>query len=283
MTIASALLSSNGAEPSLEMLCLNGHENPDRPAILFIHGYTSGAWQFAEHAMPELATHGWASFAINLRGHGASGGREHIHKVRFADYAADVSRAVEYVREATGRTPILIGHSLGSVLARHYASTHELPALGLLSFGDISLGMKGFMLWMMKRYPFQGVVGMMTGRPSALFAKFGPQYAVMYEGHDQTAVASNVERLMSQPDSNKVFMELGKLDLGAPKGNPPILVLAGDRDPIASGGSTQKLAHDLGVTPVILPGQAHDILAGPDWQKGVGQVRDWLERIAPGQ
>lgn len=283
MSISSFKLPPKGNDPSLEVLACKAREVSNRPAILFIHGYTSGAWQFAEYAMPELAIHGWHTFAINLRGHGGSSGRDYVRKARFADYAQDVERAVSYVKDETGKTPILIGHSLGSVLARHYAAKHEVPGLGLLSFGDIKFGMKGFMGWMMKRFPLQGIVGIATGRPSAMFAKFKPQYAVMYEGHDRAAVAPNVVRLMAQPDSDKVFLELGKLKIGAPRGNPLLLVLAGDRDPIASDGSVQKLAQKLGIEAVVLPGQAHDILAGPDWQKGVGQVKEWLEKLVPTQ
>ncbi|UWR21211.1 alpha/beta hydrolase [Sulfitobacter sp. S190] len=281
MSIQSQILPTSGEYPALEIQRSGALGDASRPAILFLHGYTSGAWQFAEQAMPILAEDGWTSFALNLRGHGRSGGREGIRTARFADYASDVARAVAHIEGETGQTPILGGHSLGSVLVRNYAARHAVPAIALLSFGDIKLGMKGFMGWMIKRYPVQGMMGMLTGRPSAMFTKFGPQYDVMYAGHDRDAVRRNVERLMAQPDSDKVFMELGKLDLTQPVGNPPVFVMAGDRDPIASGGSVPALARKLGTKAVMLPGQAHDILAGPDWRTGVGHLRDWLNAQFP--
>ena len=281
MSIESHALPPSGRNPALEILRTSAPTNAARPPILFVHGYTSGAWQFAEYAMPTLADAGWASFALNLRGHGGSGGGEDIRKARFAEYASDVARAVAHVESETSQTPILVGHSLGSVLVRDYAARYAVPAIALLSFGDIKLGMKGFMGWMMKRYPFQGLMGMLTGRPSAMFAKFEPQYDVMYAGHDRSKVRKNVERLMAQPDSDKVFMELGKLDLSSPMENPPVLVMAGDDDPIASGGSVSALAQILGTRAVLLPGQAHDILAGPDWKIGVGHLQNWLDAQFP--
>lgn len=276
MSIASEMLPSSKGSPALEILKTTQPSDPKRPHILFVHGYTSGAWQFAEHAMPALAEAGWALYALNLRGHGGSEGRESVSKALFADYASDFARAVDHVETKTGQTPILVGHSLGSVLVRHYAAQHVVPGIALLSFGDIKLGMRGFMGWMMNRYPFKGTLGMITGRPSALFKKFEPQYQVMYAGHDREAVRNNVERLMAQPDSDKVFMELGKLDLSNPRGNPPILIMAGDTDPIAFGGSVPMLAETLGTEAIMLGGKAHDIVAGPDWEDGVGRLKAWL-------
>ncbi len=84
------MLAASGKGPALELLHSNGASGEDHPAILFIHGYTSGAWQFAEHWMPALCAMGWQSYALNLRGHGKSEGREIIRKARFADYAQGV-------------------------------------------------------------------------------------------------------------------------------------------------------------------------------------------------
>ncbi len=38
---------------------------------------------------------------------------------------------------------------------------------------------------------------MLTGRPSQIFARFEPQYAVMYEGQDREVVRANVEHFMA--------------------------------------------------------------------------------------
>ena len=43
--------------------------------ILFVHGMWHGAWCWAEHFLPYFAQHGYDSYALSLRGHGASEGR----------------------------------------------------------------------------------------------------------------------------------------------------------------------------------------------------------------
>lgn len=277
--IASQVIPAAEGAPELEILRANC--GSAGPPVLFLHGYTSGAWQFTQHVLPALAQEGRTSWALNLRGHGNSGGRDGVRNARFADYAADVARAVAHVERAEGTTPILVGHSLGSVLARDYAARHKVPGLALVSFGDIKLGMKDFMGWMMRKYPVKSLAGMVTGRPSALFTEFDPQYAVMYDGHPREAVQANVERLMAQPDSDKLFMELGKLSLGKPLGDPPVLVMAGDQDVIASPRSVAALSNALGVPAVVIEGEAHDIFASPAWQTAFEPLRDWLQQILP--
>lgn len=257
--------------PDLEILRAETEGAP----ILFLHGYTSGAWQFAKHFMPALAEDSFDCWALNLRDHGGSGGRDQVRKARFVDYARDVS----FVEEKTNKTPILIGHSLGSVLARDYAVKHEVPALALVSFGDIGLGMKDFMGWIMRRFPIKGMIGMMTGRPSAMFREFEPQYSIMYDGYPRDSVRENVSRLMAQPDSDKVFMELGKLTFTAPKVASPIFLMAGDRDAIASRRAVIALGKTLNCAPVILEGEAHDLFAGPNWERGFTHLRDWLSTV----
>ncbi|MEM9840506.1 MAG: alpha/beta fold hydrolase [Pseudomonadota bacterium] len=272
--IESEIIPKGGESPQLEIL--NSGERGAKTPILFLHGYTSGAWQFAEYIMPSLARDGWSCWALNLRGHGRSEGRDQIRRVRFGDYAADVERAANHVLEHEGSLPVLVGHSLGSVLARDFASRHKIPGLALASFGDIKLGMRDFMGWMMGRFPLKAAWGMFTGRPSALFAEFTPQYEVMYSGQPKDRVKANVERLMTQPDSDKVFMELGRLPLGAPIGSPPVLIISGDQDPIASPRSVSALAEKLDASPVILEGEAHDIFAGPNWHRAYEVLRVWL-------
>ena len=272
-------LEATDDAPALEMLRVGDGTRVERLPLVFLHGYTSGAWQFAAHVMPRLADEGWQCHTLNLRGHGGSDGRDDVRRTRFADYTDDVSRAVARVEVDTGRVPVLVGHSLGSVLARDHAARRPVAGLALVSFGDIAIGMRGFVGWMMKRYPVRGTLGMLTGRPSSLFTRFDPQYDVMYAGHDRETVRPNVERLMAQPDSDKVFMELSRLDIGDMASPAPVLVMAGDRDPIASVNSVHALARRYDTDPVILRGQAHDLFAAPDHENATRVLSTWLDRF----
>ena len=244
-----------------------------------LHGYTAGAWMFAEKAMPYFAGRGWHCFAVDLRGHGRSGGQQTVRTARYADYLEDVAHAVEHVTATTGRTPILVGHSLGSVLARETASTHNVPALVLAGFGDLKLGMKGFMGWMMRNFPFRTVGGMMTGRSSRMWSRFEPQYRTLFKGQPRNAVAPWVGRFQAQAESDKVFMDLMGHEIPSHPKETRAYVIAGNRDPVASPKALNALASALNVTPVVVEGAAHDLFLGAHAETALSRISEWLDSV----
>src|SRR5262245_44283089 len=97
--------------------------------VLFIHGMLHGAWCWDQYFLDYFAQHGYASHAVNLRGHGNSQGREHLRWTRIADFVEDVATTVEQLPNP----PILIGHSMGGFIIQKYLEDHTAPAAVLLS------------------------------------------------------------------------------------------------------------------------------------------------------
>jgi pimeloyl-ACP methyl ester carboxylesterase len=93
-----------------------------RPPLILVHGAANSArvWTFWQD---ELARRGWSSHAIDLRGHGASGAVD-LGATRMADYAADVVALARTLRHP----PILLGWSMGGLVAMMAAAACEAPA-----------------------------------------------------------------------------------------------------------------------------------------------------------
>jgi pimeloyl-ACP methyl ester carboxylesterase len=83
----------------------------DRPSIILVHGAANSGtvWRFWQR---HLVEHGWATYAIDLRGHGRSAAVDLSHTT-MGDYAADVRVLARQFR----RPPIVMGWSMGGLVA----------------------------------------------------------------------------------------------------------------------------------------------------------------------
>jgi len=82
-----------------------------RPLLILVHGAANSAsiWTFWQQ---ELAAQGWASYAIDLRGHGRSI-RVDLSTTSMYDYAADVCMLALQFK----RSPIVLAWSMGGLVA----------------------------------------------------------------------------------------------------------------------------------------------------------------------
>ena len=112
---------------------INYAEGPGAgPSLLLLHGVTS-RWQSFLNVMP-VFTQRWHVYAADLRGHGRSG--HAAGRYGLMEYAADV---IALLRHLGGGPTILVGHSLGSMIAIGVAS--EAPDLvRAVVLGDPPLG-----------------------------------------------------------------------------------------------------------------------------------------------
>src|SRR5262249_37227024 len=95
-----------------------------RPLVMFLHG------SFATHEpfAPWMERIGGACVALSRRGR-LGVGPERAAGVRFADYLEDTLKAID----ALGEAPILVGHSLGALIAQKVAELGRARGLALLS------------------------------------------------------------------------------------------------------------------------------------------------------
>jgi pimeloyl-ACP methyl ester carboxylesterase len=235
-----------------------------KPPVLFIHGVAHGAWCFAEHWLPATADAGYPAYALSLRGHGGSGGGRTLGTTLMRDYIHDIMQTIAELPQP----PVLVGHSMGAILAQLVAERYPVRALVLLTPAPID-GAWGALASLARSRPIDAmssIVGRTIPMPAtALFTGLDTQTAQLY-----------VSRLGKE--SPLVQYELlRRRNLGPI--TAPVLVVGATRDSLVPASDVQRTASRLGVTPVWLDDIGHDVMLDAEWANALDVVLDWLDGV----
>lgn len=102
----------------------------NRYPLLMIHGGSHGWWAF-DGWLRFFAGAGWKSYSMSLRNHTDSYAvsKEEYLALTVRDYVDDVMRVIEQIEPH----PVLIGHSMGGIIAQKAAEVAGIAALVLVS------------------------------------------------------------------------------------------------------------------------------------------------------
>ena len=244
--------------------------------ILFVHGAWHGAWCWVPHFLPYFAQQGYAVHALSFRAHGTSAGRERLRGKRIAQYAEDLAQ----VAAQLGQPPIIIAHSMGTLVAQKYLEKHTAPATVLLA-----------------PVPPQGVIATtlrIAGRHLGPFLHANatlslyPLIATNKLARDAFFSADMPEDQVTtyqqqmQDEAYLAFLDMIIFNLSRPKQvqqrNPtmPLLVLGGADDHIFPPREVQATAKKYGTTAEIFPHMAHDMMLETGWQTVADKIIGWL-------
>lgn len=98
------------------------NEDNSRGDIVFIHMSWGGSWAFNSY-IKFFTKVGYNCHALDLRGHGKSGGT--VEGATMQDYVDDVYVSI---LDLNIQNPIIIGHSMGGLIALMYSKTHTVKA-----------------------------------------------------------------------------------------------------------------------------------------------------------
>lgn len=243
-------------------------------AIVMVHGAFCGGWAFERFRQPFEAA-GFRAHAPDLRGHGPTDAAERVIGTSMADYAADVAA----VCAACPAPPVLVGHSLGGLVAQLAARRCELAALVLLApsppwgVAGSSLEEAVTALGVQMLGPFSsGAV-----EPDAelmrrySLARMAPadREAVIERMHAESALALR-ETLNWWLDP---FMttSVGPGAIGC-----PARVLVGEADVVHPPATARLTAERIGAGLEVIPGMSHWLVGEPGWDEVAGRVLAWL-------
>lgn len=258
--------------PSLYVLEKHPKKASKTP-ILFIHGANMAAWCWDENFMPYFAELGHPTYAVDLRGHGKSGGQEQLSSNSIADYVNDIERVIAEI----GETPILIGHSLGGLIIQKYIEYNTAPACILMA----SVPSDGLMPSVMDL--FHNPTFFLQNNLSQLFGTwFSPidlTRKSIFSGdvHDNVVVRYCTEM---QPSSPKALLDT--LWLGLPtKKNPfeiPMLSLGADEDTFFRPKQIKETADTYNAEYLNMKNIGHAMMLDSHWHESADAIHAWLEK-----
>jgi pimeloyl-ACP methyl ester carboxylesterase len=244
-----------------------------RPTLLFVHGSFCGAWVWAEHFLPFFAEAGWRCVAVSLRGHGKSAGQKELDSFGLADYVADVASAAR----GLDRPPVVVGHSMGGLVAQRFVQRHKVAGLALLAPASLS-GLGGSFVSMSLRHP-------------ALLRALGRVQSGKLEAADFEAIGRGLFSQDFPADLALRYLPLfqreslrANLELMAPQwfsviGRPrlPALVMGGLDDCFVPSADVRLTSMVWGAETHILD-VPHPMMLDTSWRVPAGILADWLAR-----
>jgi pimeloyl-ACP methyl ester carboxylesterase len=259
----------------LEIISKHPAQNEQATPLLFIHGMFHGAWCWDVHFLDYFAEHGFAAYAVNLRGHGNSEGRAHLRWTRIADFVDDVADAVRQMP----CPPILIGHSMGGFIIQKYLENHNAPGAVLLH-SPPPAGLGRSALKIARRRPLTFAKVNVTLSLSPMIAAPELVREAFFSADLPDEELREYWKLM-QDEPYMAFLDMVVLDLPKPaKVKTPLLVLGGTRDNMLERSEIEATARAYHAQCEIIPDVAHSSMLELRWQTVAERILIWLKRIA---
>lgn len=239
--------------------------------ILFIHGAWHGAWCWEEYFLPYFASKGYDAYALSLRGHGNSEGREGLRWWSISDYVDDVSQIVGQIPEI----PILVGHSMGGLIVQKYLQSSRVPAAVLLApvpttgviMTTLGIAKRHFLILLkvlstMSLYP---VIGTPELAREAFFSEniLPARLEAYYKKLQDESFRGFLEMIFCLPKPHKV--------------RDPILLIGAMHDMIFSQGQMEATANAYHSTAQMLSNTAHDVMLEDRWKDAADIILNWLK------
>lgn len=283
---------------------------PVRGVVVIAHGMAEHSGRYARLASALAAT-GFAVVAPDHRGHGETAGSP--EKIGYlgddggwASVVADLRTLVHRARaEHPGVPVILLGHSMGSLLARTFALDHGDEIDGLVLSGTAGdpgpLGVIGLRIALAEKR-FRGARHRSTLMDKLTFGAYNKPFAPGRTGFEWLSRdEAEVDAYVADPACGGVFTSGFYVDLLSampainsdrrvgrmPKGLP-VLLMSGDADPVgANGTGVRQVAarlRNVGMTDVSLrlyPGARHEIFNETNRSEVTSELLDWLDARYP--
>lgn len=242
--------------------------------IVMVHGAFCGGWAFDRFRAPFEAA-GHDVITPDLRGHAPGAKSGAVIGVSMADYAADIAQLCADLPEP----PVLLGHSMGGLVAQLAAKRAAVEALVLLAPS-----------------PPWGVAGSSIEEAVTAFGVhvMGSFSSGSLEPDRSLMRLYSLDR-MPEAEREAIIARLGResglavretlnwwLDpfmttsVGVGAISAPAFVISGERDVVHSSATARATAQRIGGTFREMPGMSHWLVGEPGWDAVAELALEWL-------
>jgi non-heme chloroperoxidase len=237
------------------------------PPILFLPGLSSAAWTF-ERYQPFFAKRGFTSYALNFRGHGNSRPVSALGRLSIDDYVDD---ALE-VAKSLGK-PIVIGHSMGGLVAQRLAERDAVLAMVLICSAPpagISALSARLALRMVRTLP-----SLLLSQP--LVPRRADVDALALNRVPAAERAAIFARFV--PESGRAAREiaLGRIAVNAARVTCPVLSVAAADDRLVPERICRRVAARYDAPHRAYAAMGHMMVIEPGWEEPASHILKWLD------
>ncbi len=245
--------------------------------VVMVHGAFCGGWAFEKFREPFEAA-GHQVLAPDLRGHAADAPSGAVVGVSMSDYARDIAALCA----AQAAPPILVGHSMGGLVAAMAARRAPVRALVLLA-PSAPWGVAGSSV-----EEAITAVGLYSQGPFWAQA-VSPDRGIMsrFSLDRMTRAERQAVTARLRPESGRALYEtlnwwldpFMTTSLSPGSGRAPCLVLGGERDVAHPPATVRQTASRMDATFIEAPGMSHWLLGEPGWREVADIALGWLEDV----
>ena len=237
--------------------------------VILSHGYGEHIGRY-EHVAAALVERGAVVAGPDHLGHGQSGGE----RVLVADYEHVIDDLHALVETVTADHPglpvVLVGHSMGGLIAARYAQRHGDGLTGLVLSGPV-LGSwtQATDLLALDEIPDVPLDPSTLSRDDAVGAAYEADELVWHGPFKRTTLESLVAALET-------------VAAAPPMGDLPTLWVHGEEDQLVPVGPSREGVAGLGLIGVrehVFPGARHEVFNETNQDEVIGEVADFIDEV----
>ncbi|MGH9488345.1 MAG: alpha/beta fold hydrolase [Terriglobales bacterium] len=249
------------------------------PPLLLVHGLGGGIWGW-EPFQRYFASRGYRSYALELPGHGQNtdaATAEIMGTYSVETYALWVAAAMAEI----GRRCVVIGHSMGGLVAQKLAESHRQPGyIFLASAPPWHMFRRAYVpMWRhLLRHPWKEVVWPLCGGTVVLDSSL--QDSLVNNRLTPEIRADIAQR--DVPDSGRASMQMtvGLVSVDVRRVSSPCLVIAGSDDRLIPLVEQQRLAKFYH-SPLQVHDCGHMLMIENGFQAVAEGILQWVASLQP--